>query len=150
MTEDVWNTEDETLPTGWKSKNHEVAGLTFLSPAGLQFSSRLAGYQHIILEGFPAANISEMAEFLFYENWQTSPEIPKGWMFQADETGVKFLTTDGSVLDSAEKVVSFLDQSDQSSELEGFGVENESSGEAIIEETEDDENTEAETKNSQK
>ena len=134
-TEDIWNEEDETLPTGWKSKSDESVGLLFLSPDGRKFNSRLSGYQHIIQAGFPAADISEMAEFLFYENWQTSPEIPEGWMFQAEMTGVRFLTTDGTVLDSAENVVSYLEKSEKNSGLEGFGIEDESCDDNIDEDT---------------
>ena len=134
-TDDVWNVEDETLPAGWKSKSDEFAGLIFLSPDGVQFTSRLSGYQHIIQGAFPPEDISEMAAFLVYESWRTSPEIPEGWMFQAGEAGVRFLTTDGSVLDSAEEVVSYLDQSDQSTE--SFGVKNESWDDAVVEKIED-------------
>ena len=52
--------------------------------------------------------------------WEDHPDIPDGWKYQVDGDVVRFLTSDGSVLDSAEQVVSYIDESDNSLEESSF------------------------------
>ena len=55
------------------------------------------------------------------DNWSYHPEIPEGWKFQVDGSTVRFLTTDGSVLDSAEQVVDYMSKSAHSTGENYFG-----------------------------
>ena len=55
------------------------------------------------------------------DNWSYHPEIPEGWKFQVDGSTVRFMTTDGSVLDSAEQVVDYMSKSEHSTGENYFG-----------------------------
>ena len=67
--------------------------------------------------------------------WQDHPEIPEGWKFQVEGETVKFLTLNGSVLDSAEQVVSYMEESKLSEESSFLDDEDEEKSEDNMEET---------------
>ena len=59
-------TKDDTVPSGWKSRkaDSKTEKQYFLSPEGLQFSSRFVAFQHMIKHSYPFEMVFEMRQFL--------------------------------------------------------------------------------------
>ena len=96
--------EDETVPSGWKSRRAQskTEKQYFLSPQGHSFPTRFVAYQHLVKEGFPAAKIEEMKQFLYYEDWVDHDLLPAKWKFKRSQgrMDIKFITEGGKFLRS--------------------------------------------------
>ena len=124
--------EDQSLPRGWKLRRG--AGKTgkdfFLAPGGKQFGSRKLCLQYMMEQNFPSTEIEEMRKCLLFEGWESSPNLPKKWLFKQTENSTasgarhrKFLTDKGLEIRSFSKAMEFLVETDGFTEKDFEGIQ---------------------------
>ena len=105
------NTDDETVPSGWRTRQLASAGRSLIiSPSGREFSSRLGGLRFLLESGASSLEVEDMRQFLYYEHWQYYQGLPPGWrmMLVGGDGGVRFLTDQALLLDSFAEAFSYL------------------------------------------
>ena len=77
-------TDCDSAPAGWKSRraDSKTAKQFFLSPEGVQHSTRLSAYRHLVENKFPVEIQNEMRMFLKYEDWIHHHLLPEGWLYK--------------------------------------------------------------------
>ena len=101
-----WKSDDPTVPPGWKSRHVEgkETKCYFLSPDGLQFSSRRAALQNLIKEDADTEEVERMRTLLRHEGFQSHKLLPDRWYFREASTqattNYQILTDDGEIFDS--------------------------------------------------
>ena len=116
---DLPDENDETVPAGWTTRvNNTTSTTTIISPSGRQFSSRLDGLRYLVESAAPEADVEEMKQFLYYEQWQDDPDLPPGWKLKLDQTEDKLLllTSRAELLRSLQEAFSHLRQAEYSQE----------------------------------
>jgi len=107
-----WNTKDETIPEGWKSRK-TGSKLFILSPDGAQFCSRKQCLQYMIKEGFEPEELEEMRRLCGHEGWRESGLLPEGWILQSNASSFQLITHLGEVFDSYKTVITFMERSEE-------------------------------------
>ena len=105
-----WTEGDKSVPEGWKSRR-TGAKQFFLSPDGQMVSSRKAGLRHLVKEGADLKDIEAMRDFLRYEGWKKSSNLPKNWFVRKSKKGHSsscFLTELGEELKSLKLAIEYL------------------------------------------
>ena len=106
-----WNEGDKSLPEGWKSRQ-SGAKQFFLSPDGQMLSSRKAGLRHLVKERANTKDIEAMRDFLRYEGWKKSSNLPKNWLIRktkkSSNSSSCFLTELGEELKSLRLAMEYL------------------------------------------
>jgi len=116
LSNSAWLEDPESLPSGWKYRVVNKSGkCNFLCPEGLSFTSRKAGYQHMIETKYDPEEIDEMRKMLVHESWQFHDLLPMDWMYKSLQYGsgsrktVHVLTGEGTEMkDSRLMVTDFM------------------------------------------
>ena len=107
----IWNEGDKSVPDGWKSRKTDAKQF-FLSPDGQMVTSRKAGLRHLVKEGADLKDIEAMRDFLRYEGWKKSSNLPKNWLMRKPKKGShnspSFLTELGEELKSLKLAIEYL------------------------------------------
>ena len=108
------------LPEGWKSR--DVGSKQFIiSPEGEQFVNVRLALKGMVRKALPESDLMKVRTyFANSEGWETSENLPPGWMFKYErvsypskESGAKvqFLTSCGELLKSLTSAVKFMEES---------------------------------------
>merc|ERR1712129_524567 len=116
LSNTAWREDSNTLPHGWKYRIVNKSGKSnFLCPEGFSFSSRKAGYQHMIEANYDMIQIENMRRMLVHESWKFHDFLPMDWMYKALPHGqgsskiVHVLTGEGMAMkDSRLMVTEFM------------------------------------------
>ena len=110
-----WMTSD-TVPIGWKVRKAEgkKAKMFFLSPQGIQFSSKVKALQHLIREKYDEEEIRMMRGTILNDKYKEDPSLPVGWMYRKlfSRNQTLILTSFGDVLESFKQVVIYTQNLD--------------------------------------
>ena len=95
--DDSWS-EDESLPKGWKSKNHKIFQL--MDPQGNKFKFRRHALKHLIDNSGLKEDIKTLRESLKCEGWRDTARLPEDWLFKTDKNSrqLKFVTERGDLV----------------------------------------------------
>ena len=103
--------EDETIPTGWRSRM-EGNNKVFLSPDGEEFQSRLLALVHLLEVADTVTEVQIMRKGFATEGWSQDGYLPPNWWFKYNSNQASFITSKGTLLQSMKSAAEFIKENE--------------------------------------